>query len=268
VLDSSGTYMSGMNTYLLKLSPENLGKGYTTDMDRQVVGSLAGVSTRLRLQDMAEFLADGLATPLAERPAAPLHLLNIAGGPAPDSLNALLVLRKTHPRLFEGRDVSIFILDTDCAGPNFAARALAALEAQGAPLHGLHLVLQHICYDWRDVEPLRQLLPTLSTKGAIVAASSEGGLFEYGNDQDIAANLRVLRGGTPDDTFIAGSIARADDLGKLMHGRYNRAALCFRGIDAFAKLAEAEGWHVTRRNDLPMTHDVRLGKAAVPPQAH
>ena len=122
--------------------------------------------------------------------------------------------------------------------------------------------LRHIPYNWHDVDPLRRLLPALSANGSVVAASSEGGLFEHGSDEDIAANLQVLRHGAPQDAFIAGTVIRADETGRRMHGSYNRAALSFRGIDAFAKLAEAQGWHITRRNDLAMTHDVCLGKTS------
>ena len=41
---------------------------------------------RFRLQDVAQFLAGGFVAPPTNRPGAALHLLNIAGGPSPDSL--------------------------------------------------------------------------------------------------------------------------------------------------------------------------------------
>jgi hypothetical protein len=84
---SRGTFLSGMSTYLLKLGPDNLGSAYSKPIDRRIAESLPATSVRLRLQDMARLMADVLAPPLREHAQTPLHLLNIAGGPAMDSLS-------------------------------------------------------------------------------------------------------------------------------------------------------------------------------------
>ena len=50
--------------------------------------------------------------------------MNIAGGPAIDCLNTLIVLRNEHPHLLEGRIIQIDVLDPDEAGPAFGKAAL------------------------------------------------------------------------------------------------------------------------------------------------
>ena len=60
IMAAAGGYMSGLDTYLLKLGPQNLGEGYATNIDRQIAGSISGLSVRLRLQDISHLLAGGL----------------------------------------------------------------------------------------------------------------------------------------------------------------------------------------------------------------
>jgi hypothetical protein len=84
---------------------------------------------------------------LDARPGDPLLLLNIGGGSAIDSLNALLLLHRERPGSLADRGIRIYVLDLDTAGPTFGARALAALQAEGAPLHGLDIRLTHVPYD-------------------------------------------------------------------------------------------------------------------------
>lgn len=96
IMAAAGGFMSGMDTYLLKLGPANLGS-FANDIDRQIAGSISGLAMRLRLQDLAYLLADGLFPALSSAVRVPLHLLNIGGGPAVDSLNALIILQKRDP---------------------------------------------------------------------------------------------------------------------------------------------------------------------------
>ena len=70
--------------------------------------------------------------------------------------------------------------------------SLQALAAPGGPLAGLDVAFQHHPYDWNDTAPLARLLAGLTARGAIIAASSEGGLFEYGTDDAVVANLTAL----------------------------------------------------------------------------
>ena len=51
---------------------------------------------------------------------------------------------------------------------------------------------RHNAYDWNDPAPLVRLLAGLTGRGGIIAASSEGGLFEYGTDDAVIANLAAL----------------------------------------------------------------------------
>lgn len=252
---SSGTFQDGTSTYLMKLGAENLGAGYASKLDRRIAASAAVVTLRLRLQDTARLLAEGLAPALAARPGAPLRLLNIAGGPAADSLNALLLLHKAHPSSLEGREIQIQVLDLDTAGPSFARRALEALQAKGAPLHGLAATLRHVPYDWKETAALRAALD--GAADAVCAASSEGGLFDYGSDSEIAANLHVLRDRLPPGSPMAGSFT-PDDTQELRIRSGNRVATVARHPDAFAALVRRSGWTVETRIEGPLNHVVGL----------
>jgi hypothetical protein len=64
LMGASGTFMSGMNTYIMKLGPDNLNRSYFGDIDRRIAASAAGSYMRLRLQDIAHLLADALIAPL------------------------------------------------------------------------------------------------------------------------------------------------------------------------------------------------------------
>ncbi len=265
--DASGTFLSGMNTYVFKLGPDNLGRAYASDLDRKIAASLSGVAVRLRLQDMAWLLADGLADTLRAWPEAALHLLNIGGGPAIDSVNALIVLQQREPRLLAGRKVFVHVLDLHHEAPRFGARALAALRGAGAPLEGLDVSLDHVMYNWRATETLRDLLVRLDRVGGVTAVSSEGGLFEYGSDEEILSNLSVLSCGLAEGTVFAGSVTRADSPGRHLHASIG-IPLQPRMLEDFKSLAAQGGWAVTEARVRPFSYNVlmKLGKAAVPKQ--
>jgi hypothetical protein len=262
LMGASGTFMSGMNTYLMKLGPDNLDEAHFSAIDRQIAASPAGVFMRLRLQETAGLLAYALLAPLNARPGASLHLLNIGGGPAVDSLNALILVRSDHPDLLAGRHIYVHSLDMDRSGPEFGAHALASLLAGGAPLSGLQIEFIHTGYDWSNPEALHSLVGSFEDERGIVGVSSEGALFEYGCDEDITGNLQVLHETTPSDTVVAGSVTRADDIGRTLNGRSigSRAALQLRGLEAFTVLARSAGWTVAERIDRPLSHIVRLEK--------
>jgi hypothetical protein len=192
-----GTFLPGLDTYLLKLGPDNLGAIGARPIDRRIAASLPVLSVRLRLQDVAGLLAEALAPALAARPGRPLRLVNIAGGTAIDSFNALLVLHEQQPGLLAERPIGVDVLDLDGGGPSFGARAAAALTAPGAPLAGLAVAVRHLRSDWHDVAPLERALAEARAADAVAAGSSEGGLFEYGSDADIARNLACLRDAAP-----------------------------------------------------------------------
>lgn len=259
LISATETYLDGMSTYLLKLGPENLGKG-ATPIDLRIAASFPAFTTRLRLQDMARLLAEGLVGSMAAEKGRPVCLVNIAGGSASDSWNALIQLRDMQAGLLAGRKIAIAVMDLDEKGPTFGSRAVEALRAPGAPLRGLAVRFRHLRYDWSDVSRLREGLEEMHADEAVCGISSEGGLFEYGSDEEIVSNLEVLRGGTPGYAIVVGSVTR--------DGEPVRASLATsrlrtlpRTIESFQTLAKEGGWKVEALVERPFSYNVRLVKA-------
>jgi hypothetical protein len=248
---AQGSYMGGMPTYLLKLGPEMLGSAYAKPIDRRIAAALPVLAVRLRLQDIAYLMAEALAPALLSNPSRSLQFINIAGGPAIDSLNALIVLNKEHPGALGERPVSIEVLDLDDAGPAFGKAALAALSNEGAPLQGTPVVFRHVPYDWAKAADLVPLLSAAHAQGALVISSSEGGLFEYGSDTEIEANLTALRA-CAEVLAVVGSVTRADEPIRLLH-QTSAAATRPRGLASFRVLVERTGWKVTRAVERPFS---------------
>ena len=250
------SYLGGLTTYALKLGAENLMPPFDHPIDRRIGASAMVTSMRVRLQQTAELIAEGLRAPLGERPGASLHLVDIAGGPAMDSLNALILLRAAAPDLLT-RPVTIHVLDLDDKGPRFGASALAALLAAGGPLAGLEIGCRHVPYDWNETAVLVRLLRDLPAQ-AVIAASSEGGLFDYGSDEAVAANLAALRHGGA--ALVAGSVTRADELTRrsLAGARFK---LVPRGTESFAALAGRAGWRLVRAAPALISDQVLLEPA-------
>src|SRR3569833_2868725 len=132
-----GSFLDGITTYVMKLGAAHLPPPFDSPTDRRVAASAQLKLLRLRTQQVATRLADGLGDALAAAPAVPVHLVNIAVGPAIDSMNALILLRQRGVDL--KRPIVIHVLDQDDAGPFFGRNALAALTAAGAPLAGLDI---------------------------------------------------------------------------------------------------------------------------------
>jgi hypothetical protein len=255
-----GSLMSGMTTYLMKLGPDNLGEGYAKSLDRKVAEALPPYGVRLRLRDMARLIAESLIPALAARPGQPIRLLNIAGGPAMDSLNGLILVRRERPGLLEGRRIRVLVLDPDEAGPRFGARAAEALRGPGGALEGLDVAVERIDYDWADPVGLRRIGEGRNAEGALVAGSSEGGLFEYGSDEEILANLEVLREILPEDVRMVGSVLRDDRVTRAMR-RSSRLSLRYLGAEVLGRLAERVGWSVERILEGPTLQSMVLKKA-------
>jgi hypothetical protein len=256
VQQAQGSFMTGLHTYLLKLGPEMLGSAYAKPIDRRIAASLPVFAVRLRLQDMAQLMADTLVEPLTPDRNRPLHFINIAGGPAIDSLNALILLSKQHPGVLNDRLISIDVLDLDDAGPAFGEAALAALTQQGGPLQGLRVAFRRIRYDWAEVSEVQRVLRETEASGAIVICSSEGGLFEYGSDQEIEANLNALRAST-NVVGVVGSVTRADEpIQRLRES--SSAATRPRGLAVFRELASKVGWTIACAIERPFSDQVVL----------
>lgn len=259
LMAASGSVLAGITTYLLKLGPDNLGPD-AHPIDRRIAGSFPALTARIRLQDMARLLADGQASCLAVKPHRPVRLINIAGGPGADSWNALIHLQHEHSSLLTRREIVIAVLDVDEEGPAFGARALNALRAPGAPLDGLEIGFRHIRYDWVEAGQLREALDDLQATRAACSVSSEGGLFEYGSDMEIVANLETLHAGTAADASVVGSVTRDGEAvrsSQTAHGVAGRP----RTIEAFGHLAERAGWTLKRVIERPFSHHVHLVKS-------
>jgi hypothetical protein len=256
LLAASGGFVTGLNTYLLKLGPDNLPAGASA-IDRRIAESFPAISTRLRLKDVARLLAEDLESRLAPNDERPLVLVNIAGGPAADSLNALVLLRRARPGLLIGRRVEVRILDQDAHGPSFAARCAAALMHGDGPLAGLDLHVTHAVYDWRLTDGLRRCLDDARAANACVAISSEGGLFEYGLDAEVIANLRTMADAAPADTRVTGSVTRGDGPARAAQAATD-VQVRPRTLDEFGALAASAGWTIDRAIARPFCFDVRL----------
>jgi hypothetical protein len=253
IRNSRGTFMTGLNTYLLKLGPEMLGDAYAAPIDRKIALSLPALSMRLRLQDVAHLMAETLAPLLLAEPGRALQFINVAGGPAIDSLNALILLRKKWPAALDGREIAIRVLDLDQQGPSFGEAALAALVSSGGPLHGLRVKSVHVVYNWSQPEQLKSLLATAADDIAI--ASSEGGLFEYGADEDIIGNLIELR--RFGIRAVIGSVTRNDEA---IHraNRLSAVSTIKRGLPVFRQLIASTGWSVAQVVERPFSDQVVL----------
>jgi hypothetical protein len=248
-----GSFLGGLPTYIMKLGPTNLPDGFNTSIDQRIVASPHARFVRLRLQHCAMLLADGLEPLLAAQPGAPLHFVNIGGGPAMDNINALLLLAKRQRQLL-ARPIHIHVCDLDTRGPAFGANAVAALCATGAPLAGLNITFDRTSYDWNDTAVLVSLLATIAEPNAIIAASSEGALFEYGSDEAIVANLRALHSRA---AIVVGSVTSNQPL-RRQQIRTTRFSLHPRGLEGFRPLAEQAGYVVDRAKITPLSDHVIL----------
>lgn len=253
LFDEDATFLSGLSTYLMKLGADNLPPPYDGAMDRRVAAAPHLTLLRLRTQQVARLLAEGLAAELTNRPSAPLSFINIAGGPAIDSMNALILLRRRDGDLLR-RPIAIHVLDQDEAGPAFGRNALAALMQDGGPLAGLDVAFHHHPYDWNEPVSLERILGGL-TVSAIAAASSEGGLFEYGSDAAVIANLKALHAG--EVAMVAGSVTSDDESRRRMMTA-TRFKLVPRGLGGFAPLAETGGWRIARAETARLSDQVLL----------
>ncbi len=256
VRQAQDTFMSGMHTYLLKLGPEMLGRAYAKPIDRTIASALPSLAVRLRLQDVASLMAETLLPALAAEPNRNLCFLSIAGGPAVDCLNTLILLSKKQPRILEGREISIEVLDLDDAGPAFGAKALAALSQEGGPLSGIRSVLRHVPYNWARAADLEVVLAEARTEEALVICASEGGLFEYGSDTEIEDNLKTLRK-FPKVLAVVGSVTRADEPIQRLR-RIARSATRPRGLEVFRVLAQKAGWSIAGAIERPFSDQVVL----------
>jgi hypothetical protein len=112
-------------------------------------------------------------------------------------------------------------------------------------------------YDWERAPALENLVGNLIAAGAVIAASSEGALFEYGSAQAIVANLRALRAGGSGAPLVAGSVTCADATRRRIIER-TRFNLVPRGIAGFAPLAAQAGFCIAKIESALLSDQVLL----------
>jgi len=249
----ASSYLDSISTYVMKLGADNLVPPFDTQADRRFATASHIPLLRLRMQQIASLLCEGIAGDPAFAGTAPLHLINIAGGPALDSINGLLLLKKKRPELLH-RAIMIHVLDRNPDGAFFGANALAVLKGEDGPLNGLDVSFAHQDYDWDQPAPLTRLMQDLTAAGALIIASSEGGLFEYGSDQAIVDNLRILHEGA---RFVAGSVTNGDAIRRWMIAM-SRFKVIPRGLEGFAPLAEAARFTIAQTRSAMVSEQVLL----------
>jgi hypothetical protein len=114
-----------------------------------------------------------------------------------------------------------------------------------SPLEGLDIDVRCHDYDWDQPPLLKCLVERLTSAGAIIAASSEGALFEYGSAQAIVANLQVLRANGMGVCLVAGSVTCADETRRRMIAE-TRFKLVPRGVAGFAPLVARAGFRIAK----------------------
>jgi len=257
VKDPSANFMSGMSAYVYKLGPNLIGGGPHREFDRSASMDIGGVAMRMRIRDLCRLQADAAILQLESSPQKSLCFINIAGGAASDSINTLILILKENPTLVRSKKIEINALDIDTIGPHFALGCIEALKAQAHHFHGLDIAFHHIPHDWQDTDGLISLLS--NRKDCIVTCASEGGLFEYGVDQDIIRNLNVLYDHSSDCTRIAGTVVHEPNK---VHAtvpalaKATNAGLRFLGVSGLTGLLEKTGWRLERVQEKNPIHAV------------
>jgi hypothetical protein len=199
----------------------------------------------MRIRDLCRLQAGAVVPQLESSPEKTLCFINIAGGAASDSINTLILIRTENPTLLKNRKIEINVLDIDTISPHFARSCIEALKKQAHHFHGLDIAFHHIAHDWKDTDGL---IPLLSNKkDHIVMCSSEGGLFEYGMDEDILRNLNVLYDHSPGDMRIAGTIIHDTDTVDPTvpaTAKATNSGLRFLGVNGLKDLLEKTDWRL------------------------
>lgn len=203
---TESNYVNGMGTYMLKLGPLLLGGGEKREIDRRATMSVGGIAARMRMRDLCRQQSKLLFPILAAHPGKRLCLINIAGGAASDTINTLRLIQKRDLSLLRDRKIEVHLLEIDVIGPHFAGKSLAALQEAGGDLEMLDLDFRFHNSPWSDEAAWKEILKEKSR--GIIFCSSEGGLFEYGRDEEIHRVLEILAACPSLWTGIAGSCLR------------------------------------------------------------
>lgn len=245
--DPNARYLSGMSTFMLKLGPHLIGGGEERHIDKMISMGVISAAVRMRLRDICRLQADALIPQLTTFPQKELCFINIAGGTAIDSINTLILIHKENQSLLKNRKIEVNVFDIDTDSPNFARRCLDALKAPRCYFHTLDISFNHFKYNWGDTSELSRFMS--ERKDRILIAASEGGLFEYGRDEDIIENLNSLFDNSPDDTLFIGSfILDADTVDPTMStmAEESGGALRLLGEKGFNYILEKTKWNLHR----------------------
>jgi len=200
------SFLSGLSTLLLKMGPDIIPGGRKWFFDRLSSKGIGGMVLRMRLKEVAGCQAEMLIPELKNSPGKDLCFINIAGGTSCDSVNALLLILKKDPDLLINRKIEINVLDIDSAGPDFAERCIKALKTGNGKFAGLDIAFRYIHYSWEHTADLIKLLG--ERINWLKVCSSEGGLFEYCEDEIIIRNLLALQENSSADMIVTGSVMR------------------------------------------------------------
>jgi hypothetical protein len=204
LLQNETSFATGISTLMMKLGPNLIGKGKKRFWDRSVSKGFGSLLIRMRMRDISKCQAEELIPLLNKSPEKSLCFINIAGGSACDSINALFLIQKENPSLLKNKKIEINVLDIDTYGPAFAEECINALKLPSNKFNELDISFRHINYDWNHTQKLLELL--LERKEWLQICSSEGGLFEYCSDDLIIQNLKILYDNSPEDIIITGTL--------------------------------------------------------------
>lgn len=251
-MTSGNQYVSGLSTMMMKLGPGLIGKGRKKMFDRLASKTSGSIMIRMRARDISFALADAVKKSLHENKGKNLCMINIGGGTASDSLNSLIILHKSDPSTLNGRKVEVNILDIDDYGPSFASESARILASEGGVLNGIDLGCRYHNYDWRETSPLCALMN--ERKDWIKVYSSEGGLFEYGDEKNILENLVSIKQYSENSTYtrITGSLLKdADSIDPIIKGTLDMITIKPKlyGLEGLKKLAGETGWRIERISD-------------------
>ena len=247
---SGNEYVSGLNTMIMKLGPGLIGKGSKKLLDRFGSGAVGAVMVRMRTRDTSVFIADSIKNVLKEYPGKNLCLINIGGGTATDSLNSLILVQKSEPGVISDINIELNILDIDDYGPYFAIRSTEELISENGVLRGINLSCRHIIYNWKNASSLGELL--MSRNDWITLFSSEGGLFEYGEEEDILNNLKIISENITNQTSISGSLVKdAINVDPIFSETLDITTIkpMQYGMEGLIRLADKSGWKISNTSD-------------------
>lgn len=244
--DTGGRFLSGISTYILKLGPGLMEGMDEYQIDQGISRGISSMAARMRLVSICRHQTEGLKSLLKDNPARTLCLINIGGGAASDSINTLILLQHEEPSLLEKRRIEIHILEIDPLSPAFALRCVDALQGPGQIFSNLDIAAYHHMYDWEHPQILEDILQ--GHEGSILFCSSEGGLFEYGRDEDIRSNLEILHRLAPEDTRVISDIFHDHDTVDptlIAMAETSGAVMRFMGLSGLEQILENSGWELT-----------------------